>query len=67
MTVQSNFKLKFEEIIIFLIFAPTVHVREVFPRHTSPAHFVGFLFWYFYRFLLFSLLFHENEGLHCLC
>ena len=29
--VQSNFKRKFEEIIyIFLIFAPTVHVREVF-------------------------------------
>ena len=46
----------------FLIYAPTVHVREVF-----PAHFVGFLFWYFYRFLLFSLLVHENEGLHYLC
>ena len=28
----SCFKLKFEEIIyIFLIFAPNVHVREVFP------------------------------------
>ena len=31
MTVQSNLKLKFEEIVIFLTFAPTVHVREVFP------------------------------------
>ena len=40
-----------------------------FSRHIFPAHFVGFLFsiFFFGRFLLFSLLLHENEGLHCLC
>ena len=36
-----------------------------FSRHTFPAHFVGFLFSYFSCFILFDLLLHENEGLHC--
>ena len=44
-----------------------MHVREFFSRRIFPAHFVGFLFSYFCRFLLFSLLFRENEGVHCLC
>ena len=43
-----------------------MHVRKFFSRHIFPAHFVGFLFSFFGRFLLFSLLLHENEGLHCL-
>ena len=30
-TFQSNFKLKFEEIIVFSSFAPDLHVREFFP------------------------------------
>ena len=38
-----------------------------FSRHIFPAQFVGFLFSYFCLFLLFSLLFRENEGVHCLC
>ena len=63
-----NFKLKFEEIIIFFFsFSPNCTRTRGFSRHTFPAHFVGFLFWYFHRFLLFSLLLHENEDLHCLC
>ena len=66
-TVQSNFKLKFEEIIYFFKFCPNCTRTRGFSRHTFPAHFVGFRFWYFYRFLLFSLLLHENEGLQCLC
>ena len=56
MTVQSNFKLKFEEIITFFNFCPNCTRTRGFSRHNFPAHFVGFLFWYFYRFLLFSLL-----------
>ena len=48
--------LKFEEKqYLFFIFALNVHVREFFSRHIFPAHFVGFLFSYVCRFLLFSL------------
>ena len=33
-----------------------------------PAHFVGFFYCFFFLpSLFFSLLLHENEGLHCLC
>ena len=56
-TFQSNFKLKFEEIIIFFKFCPRF----------ARAYFVGFLNLFFCRLLLFPLLLHENEGLHCLC
>ena len=66
-TFQSNFKLRFEEIIIFLKFCPRCAPTRVFSRHIFPAHFVGFLFSFFCRFLLISLLLHENEGVHCLC
>ena len=39
-----------------------------FPSYFScPFYFVGFLFSYFCRFILFHLLLHKNEGLHCLC
>ena len=41
--------------------------RVFFSRNIFSAHFVGLLFSYFCRFLLFSLLFRENEGVHCLC
>ena len=45
MTVQINFKLKFEEIIIFLNFFFSKCARtRIFSRHIFPAHFVGFLF-----------------------
>ena len=54
MTVQSNFKLKFEEIIIFLNFCPNCTRTRGFSHHTFPVHFVGFLFWYFYLFFIFS-------------
>ena len=37
-----------------------MHVRQFFPAFFFPAH-VGFLFSFFWRFLLFSFLFHENE------
>ena len=40
--------------------------RERFPRHIFPAHFVGFLFSYFCRFLLFCLLIHEMKA-HTVC
>ena len=53
--------------IFFKIFSPNVHVREFFPAIFFLPDFVGFLFSFFWRFLLFSLLFHENEGVHCLC
>ena len=36
-----------------------------FFRHIFSAHFVRFLFSFFHLFLLFSVLFHEKEGLHC--
>ena len=50
----------------FLKFLPELYTyARFFPPYFS-CHFVCFLFWYFYRFLLFSLfLHHENEGLHC--
>ena len=38
-----------------------------FSHYTFPPHFVGWVFWCFYRLLFFSLLLHENEGLLCLC
>ena len=69
-TFQSNFKnfkLQFEEIIIFFKFYPRFACTRVFSRHIFPAYFVGFFNSFFCRLLLFSLLLHENEGLHCLC
>ena len=57
---SKQFQTKFEENIIFFNFGPSCTRTRGFSRHTFPAHFVGFLFWYFYRFLLFSLLLHEN-------
>ena len=62
---RKAFDAQFEENIYFFIFAPNVHLREFFSRHIFPAHFVGFLFSYFCRFLLFSPLFRENECVHC--
>ena len=56
-----------KEIIYFFNFCPNCTRTRGFSRHTFLAHFESFLFWYFQRFLLFSLLLHENEGLHCLC
>ena len=66
-TFQSNFKLKFEEIIKFFKICPRFARRRVFSRHIFPACFVGVLIRFFCHLLLFSLLLHENEGLHCLC
>ena len=43
---------------------PQLYTYASFSRHTFPAHFVGFLFWYFYRFLLFSLLLLERRHLY---
>ena len=43
---------------MFLKFCPECTRTRVFSRHIFPAHFVGFLFSFFWRFLLFSLLFH---------
>ena len=41
---------------------------QVFSHHIFPAHFAVFPFSFFFcHFLLFSLLLHENEGLHYLC
>ena len=51
----------------FFKFFPQMCTYATFSRHIFPAHFVGFLFSFFGRFLLFSLLFHENESVHCLC
>ena len=53
-----------KKLLSFLIFAQLYTYARFFPPHFS-FHFGGFLFWYFYRFLLFSLFLHENEGLHC--
>ena len=52
--------------MIFLSFSRNVHVREFFPAifFLPFCRFSIFVFW---RFLFFSLLFHENEGVHCLC
>ena len=67
-TFLSNFKLKFEEIIIFFKFCPRFARTRVFSRHIFPAYFVGFFnLFFFCRLLIFSLLLHENEGLQCLC
>ena len=67
-TFQSNFKLKFEEIIVFFKFCPRFARTRVFSRHIFPAYFVGFFNSFFFCcLLLFSLLLHENEGLHYLC
>ena len=67
-TFLSNFKLKFEEIIIFFKFCPRFARTRVFSRHIFPAYFVGFFnLVFFCRLLIFSLLLHENEGLQCLC
>ena len=66
-TFQSNFKLKFEEIIAFFKFCPRFAGTRVFSRHIFPAYFVGFFNSFFCCLLLSSLLLHENEGLHYLC
>ena len=55
MTVLRNFKLKFEEIIIFLKFWLKCARTRVFSSHVFPAHFVGFLFWSFSVFFNFLL------------
>ena len=47
---------------IFFNFCPNYTRTRDFSRHTFPAHFVGCLFWYFYRFLLFSLLFMKVKA-----
>ena len=62
MTVQSNFKLKFEEIIIFLNFCLNCTRTRGFSHHTFPVHFVGFLFWYFYLFLNFLYTFMKMKA-----
>ena len=65
LTFQSNFKLQFEEIIISLKFCPRCARARGFSRDIFATHFVGFPLSLFCRFLLFSLLLHENGGLHC--
>ena len=52
--------------MIFFKFFPECARMRIFSRHIFRAHFVGFPFSFLWRFLLFSLLFHENEGVHCL-
>ena len=56
-TFQSNFKLKFEEIIILSKFYPRCARRRVFSRHIFAAHLVVF-----FRFLLFFLLLHDIKA-----
>ena len=45
----------------FFHFCPKCALTRVFSRHIFLADFVGFLFFYFCRFLLFFLLFHEMK------
>ena len=47
---------------MYFNFCPKCTRSRGFSRHSFPARFVGFLFSYFCRFLLFSLFLHENVG-----
>ena len=62
-TFLSNFKLKFEEIIIFFKFCPRFARTRVFSRHIFPAYFVGFFnFFFFAAFLCFLYYFTKTKA-----
>ena len=57
-TLQSNFKLQFEEIIISLKFCPRCACTQGFSGDIFPTHFVGFPFSFF---LELSLIFFTTS------
>ena len=59
-TFQSNFKLKFEEIIVSFKFCPRFARTRVFSRHIFPAYFVG-IFNLFFFFLPPSYIFSTTS------
>ena len=66
-TFQSNFKLKFEEIIIFFKFCPRFARTRVFSRHIFPAYFVGFFNLFFFAAFFYFLYYFTKTKAYTVC
>ena len=66
-TFLSNFKLKFEEIIIFFKFCPRFARTRVFSRHIFPAYFVGFFNLFFFAAFLYFFYYFTKTKAYSVC
>ena len=66
-TFQSNFKLKFEEIIIFFKFCPRFARTRVSSCHIFPAYFVGFFLIRFFAAFFYFLYYFTKMKAYTVC